>query len=177
MYCEYMIRLVDLISAKVVVKLKSRLYTRPRNDRGFSLVELLIVIAILGTLTVAGTANYMSSLEISRDGRRKGDLSSIQKALESYYNDNGFFPTDITADSLCASETNCYLRTIPSDPSGYTYYYVRGNVSGANQSFQLYSTLENEDDTGIGTGTYTDDCGTTCRYGVSSTNTTPDADP
>lgn len=142
-------------------------------NRGFTLIELLIVISILGILAVSGASGYFTSLSRSRDARRKADLSTIQKALESYYNDNGIYPAGITSTDLCASAVNCYLRTTPSDPSSYVYYYVRGNVSGTSQSFQLYSTLERTDDTGTGSGTYTNNCGTTCRYGVSSTNTTP----
>lgn len=143
--------------------------------KGFSLIELLIVVAILGALAIVGVGGYMSSLQRSRDARRKADLSSIQKGLESYYNDNGYYPVNTTSTYLCASDVNCYLKTTPTDPKGYTYYYLRGDVSGTNQSFQLYSTLERTDDTGTGTGSYGTNCGTgiTCRYGVSSTNTTP----
>lgn len=153
--------------------------------RGFTLVELLIVIAVVAGLIVGGIGSFMSAQKLSRDGRRKADLNTIQKALESYYNDYGQYPASIGVNDLCnvANPNNCYLKTIPTDPSGYTYYYVLGSVNGTSQSFQLYSTLERNidsqtanDDTGQGTGTYTNNCGlgtTACKYGISSTNTTP----
>lgn len=162
---------------------KKRLTLWNEITRGFTLVEVLIVIAITAIVAIASVGSFTNSLKGSRDGKRKADLSSIQKALESSYNDNGFYPVDTGSGSLCASTVNCYLKTTPSDPKGYTYLYLRGSVSGTNQSFQLYSTLERNidadagnDDTGTGTGTYGGNCGVAgggCKYGVSSTNTTP----
>ena len=150
---------------------------------GFSLVEVLIVVAVVTIISLSAIGSYTSSLKSTRDSRRKADLNTISKALESYYNDNGVFPASITAADLCATTVNCYLRTIPSDPKNYIYLYVRGNISGTNQSFQLYSALENNidegagnDDTGTGTGNYGGNCGVAgagCKYGISSTNTTP----
>lgn len=150
-------------------------------SKGFTLVEVLIVVAIMTLFVISGISTYVNTLKASRDTKRKADLGTIQKGLESYYNDNGYYPADLTTGTpLCASDTNCYLKTIPLDPSGYVYLYVRGDVSGTSQSFQLYSVLERNndagtgnDDTGTGTGTYSSNCGAVCRYGVSSTNTTP----
>ncbi len=148
-----------------------------RRKAGFSLIELLIVIAILGILSVAGIGLYTSSLGKSRDARRKSDLSTIQKALESYYNDYGTYPASTASSNLCADTTHCYLRTTPVDPNGPSYYYIRGNVSGTNQSFQIYSAIERSDDSGTGVnqlGYSGTSCnGSLCKYGVSSTNTTP----
>lgn len=144
---------------------------------GFSLIEVIVVTAILGILSVAGVTSFTASIERTRDARRKADLGTIQKAVEAYYGDNALYPASITAADLCASAANCYLRTIPTDPAGgsYAYHYVRGNTSGTSQSYQLYSTLERTDDTGTGVnqGGYAGTCGGTCKYGVSSPNTTP----
>ena len=157
--------------------------TERSEVKGFTLVEVLIVITVLALMTVGTVGFFDNSLMGSRDGRRKADLSTIQKGLESYYNDYGYYPVDISASSLCGSTANCYVKTIPTDPKGYAYLYVSGNESGTNQSFQLYSTLERNidasaanDDSGTGTGTYSGNCGVAgagCKYGVSSTNTTP----
>lgn len=149
---------------------------------GFTLVELLIVIGIVGTLIVGSIGFFTNSLKGTRDSRRKADLNTLQKALESYYNDNGLYPATIGAADLCLTQVNCYLKTIPTDPKGYIYLYVRGGSTGS--SYQLYSTLESNidsgsgnDDTGIGTGSsYSGNCGVAgagCKYGVSSTNATP----
>lgn len=144
---------------------------------GFSLIEVIVVTAILGILSILGISNFTATIERSRDARRKADLSTIQKGLESYYGDNSVYPATITTADLCASTTTCYLKTVPTDPSGGSnvYYYVRGNTGGTSQSYQLYSTLERTDDTGTGVnqGGYAGTCGGTCKYGVSSSNVTP----
>lgn len=138
--------------------------------KGFSLLEILVVIAILGILAVTGIGTYTSSLGKSQDARRKSDLSTISKALESYYNDKGSYPGDLSVTNLCASDTNCYLKTTPKDPNGTDYCYVLGSTNGAAQSFQLYAKLERTDDPNIGSYSA---CSDTWTYGVASTNTTP----
>ncbi len=142
---------------------------------GFSLIEVIVVTAILGILSILGISNFTTTIERSRDARRKADLSTIQKGLESYYGDNSVYPATITAADLCASTTTCYLKTVPTDPSGGSnvYDYVRENTG---QSYQLYSTLERNDDNGTGVnqnGYVGTTCGSTCKYGVSSSNVTP----
>jgi len=146
-----------------------------KKKKGFSLIEILIVMAILGILMLAGVGNYYASLKSSRDARRKADLSTIQKGLESYYNDNGIFPASTASSNLCASDINCYLRTTPSDPSGgASYCYIRGIISGTNQSYQMYAKLERTQDINyVSYGTPAGCAAGTWTYGVSSTNTTP----
>lgn len=146
-----------------------------RVKKGFTLIELLIVLSIIGILAVTGINSYLASLQRSKDARRKVDIGSIQKALESYYYDYNQYPASTASTDLCADAAHCYLKTIPVDPGGGIYYYLRGNISGTNQSFQLYSKLDRSDDTGIGSNQagYSANCGGTCKYGVSSANTAP----
>ena len=141
-----------------------------KNKSGFSLLEILVVMAILGILAVAGIGTYFSSVGRSRDGRRKADLSTIQKALESYYNDSGNYPADINQSTLCdpVDPVKCYISVVPTDPKGTPYTY---STDAAGTYFKLYATLERNDDTGgnvVCTGTPV-----VCTFGVSSTNTTP----
>lgn len=95
--------------------------------KGFTLVELLIVITIIAILSAFGLINYLEVLKQGRDTKRQSDLKTIQSALEQYHADNHFYPDDITFGSPLTSNIGrslpsatptpkIYLRTVPSDP-------------------------------------------------------------
>lgn len=160
---------------------------------GFTLVELMIVMVILGVLVVSGVGSFISSQKKSRDTKRKGDLRQIAIALEAYYNDIGHYPFTSSsgyeimgcgagATNQCSwgsifsntTTSTIYMPQLPADPlTSRTYSYV-SNLTGTK--YQLYAKLENDQDTGPGAlqSGYTGmSCGTgvTCTYGVSSQNT------
>lgn len=60
--------------------------------RGFTLIELMVAIAILGIVSTIGLIAYSKSQAIARDSRRKQDLRAIQTALELYYQKNNHYP-------------------------------------------------------------------------------------
>lgn len=60
-----------------------------KKKLGFTLIELVIVIGLLGILATAGFTSYIHSMQVSRDAKRKTDLESIRQALEMYKSDNG----------------------------------------------------------------------------------------
>lgn len=63
--------------------------------KGFTLMELLIVIAIIGILVSVSTVSYSSAQKKGRDARRHTDLKAIQNAWEQYYADNSAsYPSD-----------------------------------------------------------------------------------
>lgn len=74
----------------------TRLYTRNQKllkvKRGFTLIEVLTVILIIGILTTITSYTYNSSLSRSRDSQRLTDLKSIQNTLEQYYLDKRSYP-------------------------------------------------------------------------------------
>lgn len=162
----------------------------PRKN-GFTLVELLIVIVIIGILASIGIASFSSSQMKSRDTQRKANLKQIANALEIYYNDKGQYPAGEATGQMMgcgAGATNVctwgvsefsntttgtiYIARLPTDPSSNSYYYRATAASGLYTKYQLYARLENTQDKSI---IVTDvNCGTgLCNYGVSSTNTTP----
>lgn len=64
-----------------------------KNMSGFTLLEIMIVIIVIGILITLTTVNYSRLQPKARDDRRQIDIANITKALELYYNDNGKYPT------------------------------------------------------------------------------------
>lgn len=78
---------------------------------GFTLVELLIVMAIIATLMTIAVPRYFSSLENSKETALRQSLSVMREALDHHYGDTGRYP-----DSLEALVDKRYLRQMPVDP-------------------------------------------------------------
>ena len=82
-----------------------------RDARGFSLLELIVVMAVLGILVVYALPAYEDATTRAREAVLKQDLSRMREALEDYMTDKGLYPEMI--DDLV---TEGYLRQIPVDP-------------------------------------------------------------
>lgn len=96
--------------------------------RGFTLMELLIVIAVIGILMSIASVAYTSVQKKSRDSRRQSDLRAIQNAFEQYYADtNSLYPASCDA---IATNTTYFPSGFPKDPKSTTAYYTAGTTSG-----------------------------------------------
>lgn len=134
------------------------------RKRGFTLVELLIVVGIIGILATLLMANFIGVRQRARDAQRKSDIRQIQSALEFYRSDLGTYPASLSScgNSLTGgSPVNTYMQKLPCDPggtSGYnsgTYYYT----SSGGTTYGLGACLENTADT---QGTATSPGGSGC---------------
>ncbi|WP_269153508.1 type II secretion system protein [Ralstonia solanacearum] len=87
--------------------------TRALNARrsGFTLIELVVVMAIIGLLLTLALPRYFHSIERGRAQVQQQNLAVIRDAIDKYYGDNGQYPD--TLDDLVAKR---YLRGIPVDP-------------------------------------------------------------
>lgn len=86
--------------------------------KGFTLLEILVVIGIIAILVALGATSYSTAQKKARDARRKSDLKSIQNALEQYYSICNFqYPFsgtgNLSGSLTCGSTT---LITYPTDP-------------------------------------------------------------
>jgi len=103
-----------------------------KKIKGFTLLELLIVIGLIGILIAVSVTSYGTIQKKTRDSRRESDLKALQNAFEQYYADKkGIYPkqgTDIT------SVTTYLPAGLPVDPKNtgtYVYTLTYDNVNGA----------------------------------------------
>jgi general secretion pathway protein G len=79
--------------------------------RGFTLVELLIVISLISILAAMGLVQYKNSVQSSREAVLRTDLFRMRDAIDQYYADKGKYPSAI--DALVSDG---YMRKVPEDP-------------------------------------------------------------
>lgn len=87
--------------------------------RGFTLVELLVVVAIIGLLATIIMVNVGGTKANSRDAKRTEDITSIRNALSLYTNDMSGYPiqaTEGSAANLATALIPVYMSTMPTDP-------------------------------------------------------------
>lgn len=116
------------------------------KTKGFTLVELLVVISILGILAVVVMANFSTAKKSSRDNKRKADLENVAGSVEIFYSEKKHYPNTNDSVSDWASLRQAiapYSASIPEDPKntdGFAYQYVGDGSTG--KWFVLYAKLE-----------------------------------
>lgn len=138
-----------------------------KSDEGFTLIELIVVIAILASLLVMTIVvlNPQTQFAKARDVQRKSDLNTITQALMMYKNDYHVYPPDNSgsieacsgaetytvvwgADAFkCGSMT--YMKLLPEDPLGESAAYTYKRMDPDVYDFCLWATLENTTDPSI----------------------------
>lgn len=115
-----------------------------RNQKGFTIVELLIVIIVIAILAAITIIAYNGIQQRGRDDARKADFRTLVNALESYHADKGAYPscsTGVAFQTGTAAAETCgvaniaaqlaptYISKVPVDQlnvAPYTYYYAVG---------------------------------------------------
>lgn len=107
---------------------------------GFTLVELLLVITIIGILAAFGATNFARTQRTARDTTRRTQVKAISDAMEQYYALHGSYANGCDSSSLAT-----YLPGgMPTDPSG-TANGLTCTVTGGGTGFCAAAVLENDD--------------------------------
>ncbi len=116
------------------------------SDKGFTVVEMIIVIIVLAVLVTLMAVSYGPLQAGARDSERQTEISQLKIALEKYYSNNSQYPdvclggddVECVATDL-ETELAPYLDTIPEDPRtpDRDYLYIRGGTSGNAYGLQI----------------------------------------
>lgn len=130
-----------------------------RGRKGFTLIEILIVVAIIAILASIVIVGLGPAQQSGRDARRLSDLTSIQNGLELYYQKCGYYPgAAVPSGSSCTgwtatdfaglsgangalTDSDLGINSVPDDPTGGKHYEY---ASTDGSSYTLEATLENK---------------------------------
>ncbi|MDV5172284.1 type II secretion system major pseudopilin GspG [Photobacterium rosenbergii] len=119
-----------------------------RKQRGFTLLEVMVVIVILGVLASLVVPNLLGNKEKADQQKVVTDISALEQALDMYRLDNSVYPTtDQGLEALVSKPSSSpeprnyrdggYIRRLPNDPWGNPYQYVMPGEHGAVDIFSL----------------------------------------
>jgi general secretion pathway protein G len=112
-----------------------------QKSRGFTLIELMVVVLILGVLAAIIVPNVIGSADVAKAGAAKQDVAALMQALKLYRLDNGRYPSsDQGLGALSAKpttepipnnyKTGGYIERLPKDPWGNAYIFANPGVHG-----------------------------------------------
>lgn len=120
----------------------------PSHNHGFTLLEIMVVVVILGILASLIAPQILGRADDARITKAKADITSLETALDLYQLDNHQFPTTNQGlESLVNQPSDSptpknykqggYIKSLPKDPWGNEYLYLQPGVHNAN--YDIYS--------------------------------------
>jgi general secretion pathway protein G len=128
-----------------------------RASRGFTLIEVMVVVVILSILAAIVVPKIMDRPEQARITKAKNDIRAIEAALNLYRLDNMVYPsTDQGLEALVTEPTDApepknwkeggYVDRLPKDPWGNPYLYLNPGVHGTIDVYSSGMDLQSEED-------------------------------
>lgn len=118
----------------------------PRPQRGFTLIEIMVVLVIMGVLAALIVPNLMGRPDQARATAARQDVGAVMQALKLYRLDNGEYPSasqglralvEKPTAGKVPSNWRSYLERLPSDPWGKPYQYLNPGTNGEIDVFSL----------------------------------------
>ncbi len=104
-------------------------------EHGFTLVELLIVLTIIGLLATVVVINVMPAQDTARMRKAEADIATLEQGIEMYRLNRMNYPS--AGDGLQALVTEGFIKRLPNDPWGNPYRYAAPGRNG--QPFDVFS--------------------------------------
>lgn len=108
---------------------------RRSAEHGFTLVELMVVIVIIGLLATVVVINVMPAQDTARAKKAEADIALLEQAAEMYRLNKMNYPS--TSDGLQALVSEGFVKRLPEDPWGNPYGYAA--PGGEGRAFDIYS--------------------------------------
>ena len=124
-----------------------------RRQKGFTLIELIVVVSIIGILAAVAVVNVRNAQTRAREAALRHDLFEMRKAIDDYYADKQHYP-----DSLQALKQDHYMRDIPKDP-----------ITGRPDWEEVAATTDPNDPNAVDPAAATESAGQPGIYDVHST--------
>jgi general secretion pathway protein G len=135
-----------------------KLFARVGSGYGFTLLELLVVISIIGILVSIGTVAFTTAQKTSRDSRRRADIRSMQDAFEQYIADNGTYEACSTMADYDSGSGALMPAGLPTDPRDTGSYVYNTDTGCDTTGYCVCAFLES------GTGNANAPTGVSCDY-------------